>query len=121
MPKSLLVNCVPFPACDWAMKLLPQLAQLLIIRGITDRRNRRTFLESLNRHLHSPYLMCGMKAAVERIEAAIAREEGILIYGDYDVDGTTAVVILKRPSSFAAALPDFHVPHRIQRRLRSAR
>ncbi len=58
--------------------------------------------------------MTGMKVAVERIEAAIERKEGILIYGDYDVDGTTAIVILKTAIELCGGAPDFHVPHRIK-------
>src|SRR4029077_1464367 len=64
--------------------------------------------------LHSPYLMSGMKAAVDRIEAAIANKESILIYGDYDVDGTTAIVILKTAIELCGGTADFHVPHRIR-------
>ena len=52
------------------------------------------FLAPSLSQLHSPYLMSGMKMAVDRIEAAIERKEPILVYGDYDVDGTTAIVIL---------------------------
>ena len=65
-------------------------------------------------HLYSPYLMRGMTAAVERLSAAIANKEGILIYGDYDVDGTTAVVILKTALELCGGAADFHVPHRIK-------
>ena len=58
--------------------------------------------------------MPGMKAAVDRIEAAIERKETILIYGDYDVDGTTAIVILKTAIELCGGTADFHVPHRIR-------
>ena len=58
--------------------------------------------------------MTGMKAAVDRVEAAIERKEGILVYGDYDVDGTTAVVILKTAIELCGGVADFHVPHRIR-------
>lgn len=58
--------------------------------------------------------MLGMRAAVERIRAAIERKETILIYGDYDVDGTTAIVILKTAIEICGGLVDFHVPHRIK-------
>ncbi|MGC2743184.1 MAG: single-stranded-DNA-specific exonuclease RecJ, partial [Candidatus Angelobacter sp.] len=54
-----------------------------------------------------------MTAAIERLSAAIANKEGILIYGDYDVDGTTAVVILKTAIELCGGAADFHVPHRI--------
>ena len=52
--------------------------------------------------LHDPLLMSGMKSALDRLEAAIERKEKILIYGDYDVDGTTAIVILKTAIELAA-------------------
>ncbi len=90
------------------------LARLLVTRGITDPEAAERFLAPSLSHLHSPYLMAGMQAAVERIEAAIERKEGILIYGDYDVDGTTAIVILKTAIELCGGAPDFHVPHRIK-------
>src|SRR5438445_751035 len=58
--------------------------------------------------------MAGMQLAVDRLAAAIARKEGILIYGDYDVDGTTAIVILKMAIELCGGSADFHVPHRIR-------
>lgn len=91
----------------------PLLARLLALRGITAA-NASTFLSPSLDHLHSPYLMRGMTAAVERLSAAIANKEGILIYGDYDVDGTTAVVILKTAIELCGGAADFHVPHRIK-------
>lgn len=91
----------------------PLLALLLALRGITAA-NAATFLSPSLDHLHSPYLMRGMTAAVERLSAAIANKEGILIYGDYDVDGTTAVVILKTAIELCGGAADFHVPHRIK-------
>ena len=57
--------------------------------------------------------MCGMKAAVDRLRTAIKQRERILIYGDYDVDGTMAVVILKTAIELCGGVCDFHVPHRI--------
>ena len=90
------------------------LARLLVMRGITEPEAAEYFLRPSLALLHSPYLMKGMKAAVERIEAAIERKEGILIYGDYDVDGTTAIVILKTAIELCGGAADFHVPHRIK-------
>lgn len=91
----------------------PIVARLLALRGITAA-NAVNFLSPSLDHLHSPYLMRGMSAAVERLSAAIANKEGILIYGDYDVDGTTAVVILKTAIELCGGAADFHVPHRIK-------
>ena len=58
--------------------------------------------------------MTGLQAAVDRIDAAIDRKEPILIYGDYDVDGTMAVIILKTAIELCGGACDFHVPHRIR-------
>jgi single-stranded-DNA-specific exonuclease len=95
-------------------KLARTVAHLLTIRGIDQPEAAASFLTPSLSHLHLPYLMTGMKAAVDRIEAAIERKEGILIYGDYDVDGTTAIVILKTAIELCGGTPDFHVPHRIR-------
>jgi single-stranded-DNA-specific exonuclease len=94
-------------------RVSPLVARLLALRGVTVA-NAANFLSPSLNHLHSPYLMHGMTAAVERLCAAIARREGILIYGDYDVDGTTAVVILKTAIELCGGAADFHVPHRIK-------
>src|SRR5581483_9528136 len=95
-------------------KLASTLAHLLVQRGINQPETAVRFLSPSLSHLHSPYMMTGMKATIDRIEAAIERKEGILIYGDYDVDGTTAVVILKTAIELCGGTPDFHVPHRIR-------
>jgi single-stranded-DNA-specific exonuclease len=58
--------------------------------------------------------MSGMKSALDRLEAAVERKEKVLIYGDYDVDGTTAIVILKTAIELCGGAADFHVPHRIR-------
>jgi len=68
-----------------------------VARGITTSAEAAAFLRPSLDQLHSPYAMLGMKEAAERLRAAIERKEKVLIYGDYDVDGTTAVVILKTP------------------------
>ena len=90
------------------------LAGLLVQRGIDSPESAAAFLSPSLDRLHSPYLLTGMKAAIERLNAAIERKEGILIYGDYDVDGTTAVVILKTAIELCGGEADFHVPHRIR-------
>ena len=110
-----------FPAPDPAQvealraeaRVSPLVARLLALRGVTVA-NAANFLSPSLDQLHSPYLMRGMNAAVERLSAAIANREGILIYGDYDVDGTTAVVILKTAIELCGGAADFHVPHRIK-------
>jgi single-stranded-DNA-specific exonuclease len=90
------------------------LARLLVMRGITEAEAAERFLSPALPHLHSPYLMAGMKTAVDRIETAIENKESILIYGDYDVDGTTAIVVLKTAIELCGGTAEFHVPHRIR-------
>jgi single-stranded-DNA-specific exonuclease len=90
------------------------LARLLVKRAITEGEAAERFLAPELSHLHSPYLMAGMKTAVDRIESAIENKESILIYGDYDVDGTTAIVVLKTAIELCGGTAEFHVPHRIR-------
>jgi single-stranded-DNA-specific exonuclease len=90
------------------------LAPLLVHRRIVDEESARRFLFPSLDHLHAPELMKGLSAAVERLDAAIERKEPILIYGDYDVDGTMAVIILKTAIELCGGTADFHVPHRIR-------
>ena len=90
------------------------LARLLVSRSIVDSESAQRFLVPSLSHLHSPYAMTGMKAAIERLETAIVGKEDVLIYGDYDVDGTTAIVILKTAIELCGGRADFHVPHRIR-------
>jgi single-stranded-DNA-specific exonuclease len=97
---------------------LPQaVAELLLARGITTPAQAFDFLNPEAAHLHDPYSMLGMDRAVDRIERAIAAREPILLYGDYDVDGTVAVVLLKTAIEMLAPAEDlvrFHVPHRLR-------
>src|SRR2546430_4405958 len=93
---------------------LPVLADLLGRRGIDDPEVAQRFLKPELAHLHDPLQMSGMKSALDRLEAAVERKEKILIYGDYDVDGTTAIVILKTAIELCGGAADFHVPHRIR-------
>src|SRR3954468_24560335 len=89
-------------------------ARLLVARGVETAEAAARFLDPKLDHLYSPYLMKGMREAVARIQRAIAAAERILIYGDYDVDGTTAIVILKRAIEILGGSAEFHVPHRIR-------
>src|SRR5689334_12803331 len=95
-------------------RLSPLVARLLGLRGISSASQAAEFLSPSLEKLHSPYLMLGMPEAIDRICAAISRQETMLIYGDYDVDGTTAVVILKTAIELCGGTADFHVPHRIK-------
>ena len=94
--------------------LPPIVARLLVARGITEAAAAQRFLSPSLDHLHSPYEMRGMDKAVERLRRAIAHNERVLIYGDYDVDGTTAVVILKTAIELCGGRAEFYVPHRIK-------
>jgi single-stranded-DNA-specific exonuclease len=93
---------------------LPVLADLLTGRGIDEPEAAARFLSPVLDDLHDPLRMSGMKSALDRLEAALERKEKILIYGDYDVDGTTAIVILKTALELCGGAADFHVPHRIR-------
>lgn len=87
-------------------------ASLLIARGYTDEQSARKFLHPSVDQLHDPSLMLGMTEAVARILRAVDSGEKILIYGDYDVDGTTGTVVLRRALNLLGATTGFHVPHR---------
>ncbi|HTD53877.1 MAG TPA: single-stranded-DNA-specific exonuclease RecJ, partial [Silvibacterium sp.] len=89
-------------------------AELLVTRGVRTASEAERFLHPQYEHLHDPYSMLGMERAVERLRQAIAARETILIYGDYDVDGTTAVVLLKTAIEMLGGTTCFHVPHRLR-------
>jgi single-stranded-DNA-specific exonuclease len=89
-------------------------AQVLINRGLNDPDAARRFLTPSLDHLHDPLLLAGMGEAVARVRAAIEAKEKILIYGDYDVDGTVSVVILKKAIELAGGQASHHVPHRLK-------
>src|SRR5215203_7474568 len=90
----------------------PILAALLISRGYADERAARIFLSPTYDLLHEPYSMLGMREAVARLQQAIEKREPVLIYGDYDVDGTTGTAVLLRALKLLGANAGFHIPHR---------
>ncbi len=90
------------------------IAALLYARGVRSAKEAEAFLSPRLDALHDPYAMCGMQMAVNRIQQAIARKETVLIYGDYDVDGTIAVVLLKTAIEALGGICRFHVPHRLR-------
>ena len=96
------------------LRIQPLTARVLAARGLTDPQSAQRFLSPQLDHLHSPALLTGMKEALDRLRAAIAAHEKILIYGDYDVDGTVSVVILKKAIELAGGQASFHVPHRLK-------
>jgi single-stranded-DNA-specific exonuclease len=95
-----------------ALGVSPVVASLLVARGCDDESSALAFLQPSYDQLHDPYLMLGMREAVSRLQRAIDRAEPILIYGDYDVDGTTGTAVLLRALKLLGARAGFHVPHR---------
>jgi single-stranded-DNA-specific exonuclease len=94
------------------LNISPIVASLLISGGCGDERSAWAFLQPSYDQLHDPYLMLGMTEAVARLQQAIHQHEQILIYGDYDVDGTTGTAVLLRALKLLGARVGFHVPHR---------
>lgn len=95
-----------------ALGVSPTIAALLLSRGCGDEKSARSFLKPSYDQLHDPDLMLGMSEAVPRLLRAIEQGEPILVYGDYDVDGTTGTAVLLRALNLLGAKTGFHVPHR---------
>ena len=89
-------------------------AQVLWNRGYRDPAAARAFLDAPLDGLLDPWLMKDMDKAADAIAAGVRGREPILLYGDYDVDGTSSVVILKKAIEFAGGVASFHVPHRLR-------
>lgn len=96
------------------LKIHPVLCKLLIERDVQTYDAAKQFFRTTREHLHDPFLMKGMQRSVERIQLAISNKERILIYGDYDVDGTTSVAVVY--SFFKSIYNDleFYIPHRFR-------
>ena len=77
-----------------ALNVSEIVAHLLVLRGITTFEEAKSFFRPEISHLHDPFLMKNMQKAVDRIQAVIANGEKVLVYGDYDVDGTTSVAMM---------------------------
>ena len=88
------------------------LANLMVQRSITTKEEAVTFFEPDLRYLHDPFLMKDMNVAVERISIAIKKNERILVYGDYDVDGTTAVALMYSFLKEMYSNVDYYIPDR---------
>ena len=103
-----------------ALDLPVSIASLLLCHGLHQPEAALRYLEPTLDQLHPPLLMLGMAAAVARIRSALLAAEPILIYGDYDVDGTVATVLLKTAMERTAAAlgvtpsVSYHIPHRIR-------
>ncbi|MFK7797070.1 MAG: single-stranded-DNA-specific exonuclease RecJ [Aureispira sp.] len=90
----------------------PIFCQLLVQRGINTYDKAKHFFRPQLSHLHDPFLMMGMERAVQRIGQALVKKEKILVYGDYDVDGTTAVALLYSFLGRYHDLVEFYIPNR---------
>ena len=97
-----------------ALRVNPITARVLVGRGLTEPDAARRFLAPSLDHMHDPLSLTSMREAVGRLRAAIEAKEKILIYGDYDVDGTVSVVILKKAIELAGGQASHHVPHRLK-------
>ncbi len=95
-----------------ALKIHPILCELLVQRGIDDFDAAKQFFRPSLDHLHDPWLMKDMKKAVDRIETAFEKQEKILVFGDYDVDGTTSVATLYQFLKQLSPHIDYYIPHR---------
>jgi single-stranded-DNA-specific exonuclease len=89
-------------------------ARLLVLRGLSDAEDARRFLAPSLDQLHDPMRMAGMPEAVTRIEAAIAAGERVAVHGDYDVDGVTSTVILRRAIELLGGNITHFIPERFR-------
>ena len=90
----------------------PVISELLVQRGITTVDEAERFFHPSLRYLHDPFLMPGMDRAVERLNKALGSKERILVYGDYDVDGTTAVALVYKYIRNFYSNIDYYIPTR---------
>ena len=96
------------------LSLPVELAHILINRGIRQVEEAHSFLYGSLQNLHDPYLMDGMKEAVDRIRRAVSSGETIMIFGDFDVDGILSVVMLTKALQILGAKVDYYVPERLK-------
>lgn len=99
-------------ALQQALNVHPVLCKILVQRGIENYAEAKNFFRPQLTDLHSPWLMKDMEKAVERIITAITDEEKILVFGDYDVDGTTSVACMYQFLKKIHSHLDFYIPHR---------
>src|SRR6266436_5576107 len=97
-----------------ALRIEPAVARLLCQRGLNDPDLALRFLNPTLEHLHDPMRLADMRVAVDRIMSAIARRERIAIHGDYDVDGVTSTVILRRALELLGADVIHFIPERLR-------
>ncbi|HEY7209571.1 MAG TPA: single-stranded-DNA-specific exonuclease RecJ [Bryobacteraceae bacterium] len=97
-----------------ALRVHSIVATILAARGYTDPAAANEFLNPELDQLCDPLLLRGMDTAVVRLWTAIRKREPVLLYGDYDVDGTCSIVVLKKTIEILGGQADFHVPHRLK-------
>ena len=119
MKAALLWNHLPCnddeaKALGETLGLHPAVARLLSMRGLGDPAEARRFLHPSMDDLHDPFLLADMRKAVERVERAIASRERIAIHGDYDVDGITSTVILRRALEMLGGDVVHFIPERLR-------
>ena len=95
-----------------SLKIHPVICKILIQRGIETFEQAKDFFRPQLTALHSPWLMKDMDKAVERVTRAVNLKEKILVFGDYDVDGTTAVASMYQFLKKIHSNLDFYIPHR---------
>ena len=89
------------------------LATILANRNITTKEEIRLFLEPTRYDFHDPFLITDMKKSVDRIIQAIEKQEKVVIYGDYDVDGITSITVLKSFLKDRGLDAEFYIPNRL--------
>ncbi len=110
--KILSANPEDVSALQQALKISPTISKILVQRGIKTFEEAKTFYRPQLSDLHSPWLMKDMELAVERILQAFHSKEKILVFGDYDVDGTTSVASMYQFLKAQYDAVDFYIPHR---------
>ena len=116
MNRRWLYKTVPDPeqisALSTSINVNPYLSTILLQRGINSYESAKKFFRPALNDLHDPFLMKDMNHAVDRLKKAIDHSEKILVYGDYDVDGTTAVALVYRYLNSFYPHCDFYIPDR---------
>jgi single-stranded-DNA-specific exonuclease len=116
MQKRWIIKSSPAPAeiesLSNSININPYLSTILLQRGITDFESAKNFFRPSLENLHNPFLLKDMDRAVNRLKSAIDNEEKILIYGDYDVDGTTSVALVYSYLKSFYPQCEFYIPDR---------